>query len=71
VFDHGDDGFAPQDIYTMNSDGTELTNVTNHPAPDFEADWGPLADADWASSRIIIGTGGRERAPVPRSASAR
>jgi hypothetical protein len=29
------------DIYVMRPDGSELVNLTNHPAVDVETDWGP------------------------------
>jgi TolB protein len=30
-----------QEIYTMNVDGSDQTNITNNPADDFEPDWSP------------------------------
>jgi TolB protein len=36
-----DDFINDTEIYIMNADGSGVTNITNHPAFDFEADWGP------------------------------
>ncbi|MGH9902507.1 MAG: TolB family protein [Pyrinomonadaceae bacterium] len=36
-----DDFISPTEIYIMNADGSGATNISNHPAFDFEADWGP------------------------------
>jgi Tol biopolymer transport system component len=33
--------FGPDDIYVMNADGSGRTNLTNHTAEDFDADWSP------------------------------
>jgi Tol biopolymer transport system component len=40
VFDRSTET-TPPDIYTMNADGSVVTNITQHPAVDVEADWGP------------------------------
>ncbi|MBA2493129.1 MAG: cadherin-like domain-containing protein [Acidobacteria bacterium] len=34
------------EIYVMNADGTNQTNVSNNPAEDFEPSWGAQADSD-------------------------
>jgi tol-pal system beta propeller repeat protein TolB len=31
----------PREIWVINVDGTELTNLTNHPADDYRPDWSP------------------------------
>jgi Tol biopolymer transport system component len=36
-----DDFVEATEIYIMNADGTGVTNITQHPSFDFEADWGP------------------------------
>ena len=36
-----DDFIDPTEIYVMNADGSGATNISNNPAFDFEADWGP------------------------------
>lgn len=36
-----DDFINDTEIYIMNADGSGVTNVSNHPAFEFEADWGP------------------------------
>ncbi len=40
VFDR-QTGTMPPDIHIMNVDGSGVTNITQHPAVDVEADWGP------------------------------
>ena len=35
------EGWDNQDIYVMNTNGTNLTNLTNHPARDVGPDWSP------------------------------
>lgn len=36
-----DDFISPTEVYVVNADGSGVTNISNHPAFDFEADWGP------------------------------
>lgn len=36
-----DPGVDPTEIYVMNADGSGMINITQNPAFDFEADWGP------------------------------
>jgi len=38
---NGIPGGGPRDIFTIKSDGTGLTNITNHPAADEIGSWGP------------------------------
>ena len=40
VFTRQEGALAPE-IFVMNADGSDVTNITNHPAVDVEADWGP------------------------------
>ena len=35
---------APQEIWTVNIDGTGMTNVTNNSASDIRCDWSPKND---------------------------
>ena len=41
AFNSSEVPFGPDDIYVMNADGSGRTNLTNHPAEDFDADWSP------------------------------
>jgi TolB protein len=50
-----------QEIYVMNADGSNPTNLTNHPAPDYAPTWSPdgrfiafVSDRENNQSRIYI-----------------